>query len=63
MGQRDEDKLCRPHFLLTRNICTIEGVTCRSSDVDLGDYPIIDGKLRTSQAPGFGMKLHNWELI
>jgi len=39
------------------NVVTIEGVTCFSDDVDYGDYPIINGKLRTSKAPGFGMKL------
>ena len=39
------------------NVCTIEGVTCESDDIDYGDYPIIDGKIRVSDAPGFGMKL------
>ncbi len=39
------------------NVCTIEGVTCLSDDVDFGEYPIINGKLRVSDAPGFGMKL------
>jgi L-alanine-DL-glutamate epimerase-like enolase superfamily enzyme len=39
------------------NCCTIEGVTCESDDIDYGDYPIVDGKLRVSDAPGFGMKL------
>ena len=35
----------------------IEGVTCLSDDIDYGDYKIIDGKLKVSDAPGFGMKL------
>jgi L-alanine-DL-glutamate epimerase-like enolase superfamily enzyme len=39
------------------NCCTIEGVTCESDDIDYGDYPIIDGMLRVSEEPGFGMKL------
>jgi len=39
------------------NVCTIEGVTCESDDIDYGDYPIVDGKIRVSEAPGFGMKL------
>ncbi len=39
------------------NVVTIEGVTCLSDDIDYGDYPIINGKLRISSAPGFGMKL------
>lgn len=39
------------------NVVTIEGVTCTSSDVDFGDYPLKDGKLITSAAPGFGMTL------
>jgi len=38
-------------------VLTIEGVTCSSKDVDLGDYPLKDGKLTVSDAPGFGMKL------
>lgn len=40
-------------------VTTIEGVTCMSEDVDYGDYPIIDGKIRVSDAPGFGMSLLN----
>lgn len=36
---------------------TIEGVTCLSDDIDFGDYPIRDGKIRVSDAPGFGMQL------
>lgn len=38
-------------------IVTIEGVTCASDDVDLGDYKLKDGKLVVSEEPGFGMKL------
>jgi L-alanine-DL-glutamate epimerase-like enolase superfamily enzyme len=38
-------------------VLSIEGVTCSSEDVDLGDYPLKDGKLTVSDAPGFGMKL------
>jgi hypothetical protein len=39
------------------NIKTIEGVTCISDDIDYGDYPIREGKLQVSDAPGFGMRL------
>ena len=39
------------------NVDIIEGVTCLSDDIDFGDYPIEDGKIRVSDAPGFGMKL------
>ncbi len=39
------------------NVCTIEGVTCESDDIDYGEYPVINGKIRVSDAPGFGMKL------
>jgi D-galactarolactone cycloisomerase len=39
------------------NVTTIEGVTCFSEDIDYGNYPIINGKIRVSEAPGFGMKL------
>jgi L-alanine-DL-glutamate epimerase-like enolase superfamily enzyme len=39
------------------NVCTLEGVTCLSDEIDFGDYPIIDGKMRVSDEPGFGMKL------
>jgi len=39
------------------NVCTLEGVTCLSDEIDFGDYPIIDGNLRVSDKPGFGMKL------
>jgi L-alanine-DL-glutamate epimerase-like enolase superfamily enzyme len=39
------------------NISTVEGVTCFSDDIDYGHYPIKDGKISVSEAPGFGMKL------
>ena len=39
------------------NIPTIEGVTCLSEDIDYGNYPIANGKIRVSDAPGFGMKI------
>jgi len=39
------------------NICTVEGVTCLSDDIDYGDYPIVYGKIKVSEAPGFGMQL------
>lgn len=39
------------------NVVTIEGVTCLSENIDFGDYKIKNGKLITSNAPGFGMKL------
>jgi L-alanine-DL-glutamate epimerase-like enolase superfamily enzyme len=39
------------------NVCTIEGVTCISEEIDFGDYQMIGGKLRVSNQPGFGMKL------
>jgi D-galactarolactone cycloisomerase len=39
------------------NTASIEGVTCVSDDVDLGNYQLKDGKLIPSNAPGFGMKL------
>ena len=39
------------------NVCTIEGVTCLSDDIDYGDYTIVNGKINVSDAPGFGMKL------
>lgn len=39
------------------NIDTIEGVTCLSDEIDYGDYPIKNGMIRVSDAPGFGMKL------
>lgn len=39
------------------NVTTIEGVTCLSEDIDYGNYPFIDGKIKVSDDPGFGMKL------
>lgn len=39
------------------NVCTIEGVTCLSDEIDFGDYKIVEGKLQVSEQPGFGMKL------
>jgi L-alanine-DL-glutamate epimerase-like enolase superfamily enzyme len=39
------------------NVCTIEGVTCLSDEIDFGDYDLTDGKLRVSEKPGFGMDL------
>jgi D-galactarolactone cycloisomerase len=39
------------------NVCTLEGVTCFSDEIDFGNYPIVDGKIRVSEDPGFGMKL------
>jgi L-alanine-DL-glutamate epimerase-like enolase superfamily enzyme len=39
------------------NVCTIEGVTCISDEIDFGPTKIVDGKLRVSEEPGFGMKL------
>ena len=39
------------------NVCTVEGVTCISDDIDYGDYPIVNGKIRVSDKPGFGMKI------
>ena len=39
------------------NVITIEGVTCRSEDVDFGKYRMEQGKLVTPDDPGFGMKL------
>jgi L-alanine-DL-glutamate epimerase-like enolase superfamily enzyme len=40
------------------NTVTIEGVTCISDDVDLGNYQLKNGKLIPSSAPGFGMQLN-----
>lgn len=37
--------------------CTIEGVTCMSNEIDFGSYPLVDGMVKVSDAPGFGMKL------
>ncbi|HWA35345.1 MAG TPA: enolase C-terminal domain-like protein [Cyclobacteriaceae bacterium] len=39
------------------NIPTVEGVTCISDDIDYGDYPVTDGNITVSSAPGFGMRL------
>jgi len=39
------------------NVCTVEGATITSEDIDLGNYPITDGKIVVSEDPGFGMKL------
>ncbi|MCT4648575.1 MAG: hypothetical protein N4A74_26540 [Carboxylicivirga sp.] len=39
------------------NVVTIEGVTCISDDIDFGNYPIKNGKIKVSEEPGFGMKL------
>ena len=39
------------------NVCTIEGVTCLSDEIDFGNYQKVDGKLHVSEEPGFGMKL------
>lgn len=39
------------------NVATVEGVTCLSDDIEYGDYPIVNGKIKVSIAPGFGMKL------
>jgi L-alanine-DL-glutamate epimerase-like enolase superfamily enzyme len=41
------------------NVCTVEGATITSDDIDLGNYPIADGKITVSEDPGFGMKLIN----
>lgn len=39
------------------NVVTIEGVTCVTDDVDCSGYRIVNGKLKVSEGPGFGMKL------
>jgi L-alanine-DL-glutamate epimerase-like enolase superfamily enzyme len=39
------------------NICTIEGVTCYSSDIDFGHSRLENGILIPSDSPGFGMTL------
>ncbi len=41
------------------NVCTVEGATLSSEDIELGNYPITDGKITVSEDPGFGMKLIN----
>ena len=56
-GSRFKTHYCAHLAAGLGNCCTIEGVTCESDDVDFGDYPIKDGKLHVSDAPGFGMKL------
>ncbi|HLP37691.1 enolase C-terminal domain-like protein [Lacibacter sp.] len=38
-------------------VCTVEGVTCLSDDIDYGNYQLINGNIKVSDAPGFGMKL------
>ena len=40
------------------NLCTPEGVSCLSDEIDFGDYCITDGKLQVSEQPGFGMKIN-----
>ncbi len=40
------------------NVCTLEGVSCLSDEIDFGDYCITDGKLQVSEQPGFGMKIN-----
>ncbi|MEN1679741.1 MAG: enolase C-terminal domain-like protein [Planctomycetota bacterium] len=39
------------------NCVTVEGVTCESDAIDYGEYPLVEGRLRVSDKPGFGMKL------
>jgi len=39
------------------NTATIEGVTCKSDDVDLTSYKLNNGKLIPPVKPGFGMDL------
>lgn len=39
------------------NVCTVEGATCLSDQIDFGDYKIENGKITVSERPGFGMKL------
>ena len=39
------------------NVATVEGVTGFSDDIDYGDYPIKNGKIKASNKAGFGMKL------
>jgi len=40
------------------NVCTLEGVSCLSDEIDFGNYTITDGKLKVSEQPGFGMKIN-----
>lgn len=35
------------------NVCTVEGVTAISDDIDYSNYLIGDGKIRDSDAPRF----------
>ncbi len=42
------------------NVCTIEGATIISDDIDLGEYEIENGKITVSEDPGFGMELKNF---
>lgn len=39
------------------NVCTIEGVTCFSNDIDFGHVRLEKGLLIPSDTPGFGMSL------
>lgn len=39
------------------NVCTIEGVTCFSSDIDFGNTKLENGILIPADTPGFGMRL------
>lgn len=39
------------------NVCTVEGVTCFSSDIDFGNVRLEKGILYPADAPGFGMTL------
>lgn len=39
------------------NTCTIEGVTCYSSDIDFGHSRLENGILIPADSPGFGMRL------
>ena len=45
------------------NVCTVEGATITSDDIDLGNYQIKDGKITVSEDPGFGMKLINFTKV
>ena len=39
------------------NVCTIEGVTCFSTDIDFGHAVLRNGILIPADSPGFGMRL------
>lgn len=39
------------------NVCTVEGVTCFSSDIDFGNVRLEKGILYPADTPGFGMTL------